>query len=182
MPRPPPECGLLQGIPSGMNGLRLLNVYPETISDGVGLRYSIYLSGCSHCCTGCHNPGSWSPLAGAIIDDAIVERIISEINANPLLDGVTFSGGDPFFNPEGFYGLLKAIKLGTGKNVWCYTGFLYEELAFVEKYSKALKYIDVLVDGRFIKDLHDPRLYFRGSSNQRVLMLKDGEAVGEYRF
>lgn len=152
--------------------LNLLATYPETIVDGEGIRYSIYLSGCSHHCTGCHNPESWNPNKGTLITEELTDNIIKEIISNPLLDGITFSGGDPFYNPKEFLPFIRKIKSMTGLNVWCYTGYTYEEILESPELKDILKYIDVLVEGRFVQELYSPYLEFRGSSNQRILHIK----------
>ena len=129
-----------------MEPLHIINVYPETISDGFGVRYAIYLAGCTHHCRRCHNP---------------------------VLDGITISGGDPFYNPFALLALLRRLKEETHKNVWCYTGYTYESLLKDETRRPCLDYIDTLVDGPFVQSLFDPALSFRGSSNQRILHLSE---------
>ena len=149
--------------------LRLLITYKETIVDGVGLRYSLYFAGCSHACPGCHNEYSWNPKHGNILTYEKLEEIAKEINENTLLDGITISGGDPLFNPVEMLKVLKFLKKKTKKNIWLYTGYTLEQVREDELRRKCLEYVDVLVDGRFIKELYDPNLKFRGSSNQRII-------------
>jgi len=153
--------------------LRLLRTFKETIVDGVGLRYSIYFSGCSHACPGCHNKYSWNPNNGTELTYEILNEIANEINQNELLDGITISGGDPLFNPKDMLKVLKFLKEKTKKNIWMYTGYTLEEIKKDDLRKKCLKYVDVLVDGRFIKELYDPNIKFRGSSNQRIIKRED---------
>lgn len=153
--------------------LRLLRTFKETIVDGVGLRYSIYFSGCSHACPGCHNEYSWNPNNGTELTYEILNEIANEINQNELLDGITISGGDPLFNPKDMLKVLKFLKKKTKKNIWMYTGYTLEEIKKDDLRKKCLKYVDVLVDGRFIKELYDPNIKFRGSSNQRIIKRED---------
>ncbi len=156
--------------------LNYLYTYAETIVDGDGIRFSIYLAGCTHHCPGCHNPESWNPKAGTPLTREKIEEFITEINSNPLLNGVTFSGGDPMFNPQEFIPLLREVKQRTGLNIWCYTGYTYEQLLADEERRAALNYIDVLVDGRFVQELYQPTLDFRGSTNQRILTIDHSTA------
>lgn len=151
--------------------MNVLKVIPETILDGDGIRCSIYLAGCSHHCPGCHNPESHNPLVGAPLTEAYLQQIIDDINDNPLLDGITLSGGDPMFCPEELLTLLQRLKRDTGQEIWCYTGYTLEQIEQDPTRAPLLDYIDVLVDGRFVQSLYDPQLPFRGSSNQRIIAL-----------
>ena len=151
--------------------MNILYTYPETIVDGEGIRYSIYFAGCSHHCKGCHNPESHNPNAGKLLSDDVLDQMIKEMQGNPLLDGITLSGGDPFYNPQEMLAILKKLKNETQLNIWCYTGYVYEDLLEDKERKPLLAYIDVLVDGPFIQEEFSPTLQFRGSKNQRIIKL-----------
>ena len=148
-----------------MATISILEIVEDTTVDGPGFRTSVYSSGCPHHCPGCHNPQSWNIDNGHPVE---IEEILKVILDDPFAD-VTFSGGDPMFQPHGFTELAKAIKQQSNKNIWCYTGFLFEELLKHPAQKALLEHIDVLVDGRFIEALKDEGLRFRGSSNQRII-------------
>lgn len=157
--------------------LSIIDIIEDTTVDGPGFRTAIYAAGCPNKCPGCHNPESWDIKKGRKVPtEVILEKVLADDFAN-----VTFSGGDPMFQPEGFAKLARAIKEKSGKNIWCYTGYQFESLLKNPKQASLLKYIDVLVDGRFKKELRDESLLFRGSSNQRLIdvqkSLKRGEVV-----
>ena len=133
--------------------------------DGPGFRTSIYCAGCQHQCPGCHNPQSWDFDGGYSIT---TEEAMRVIEADPYAN-VTFSGGDPMYQPEGFAELARAIHERTTKNIWCYTGFTFEALLNNPRQRALLEQIDVLVDGPFIKSQRDETLRFRGSRNQRLI-------------
>ena len=160
-----------------MTTISILEIVEDTTVDGPGFRTSVYSSGCPHHCPGCHNPQSWNIENGHAVE---IEEILKVILADPFAD-VTFSGGDPMFQPEGFTALAKGIKQHSNKNIWCYTGFLFEILLQNPAQKALLEQIDVLVDGRFIEALKDEELRFRGSSNQRIIdvqaSLEKGETV-----
>lgn len=145
--------------------LSILNIIEDTTVDGPGLRTAIYAAGCPNACLGCHNPESWDIRRGQWMS---TEKILRKVLDDPFAD-VTFSGGDPMFQPEGFTELAKAIKEKSRKNIWCYTGYTFEQLVSNPRQRELLEYIDVLVDGRFRQDLRDESLHFRGSSNQRLI-------------
>ena len=152
-----------------MELLRIIGIYPETISDGYGLRYAIYFAGCAHRCPGCHNPESHDPRRGEPLTVERAETICAAIAANPILDGVTLSGGDPLLQPEAMAAFLRLLKERTGQNVWCYTGYTLEECLADPARRECLRWIDTLVDGRYVEALRDLSLDFRGSSNQRII-------------
>lgn len=148
--------------------IRVLDIIEDTTVDGPGFRTSIYCAGCSHACKGCHNPQSWDFNGGR---EMTTDEIMKIIEADPYAD-VTFSGGDPMYQAEGFIELARAIRERTNKTIWCYTGFTYEALLKMPKQRELLELIDVLVDGPFVESLRDPDLLFRGSSNQRIIDVK----------
>ena len=141
---------------------------PDSIVDGEGIRAVLWTQGCLHKCPGCQNPQTHSFDDGFLID---IEEVKEQIDALEGQDGITFSGGDPFYNPEAFLLFVKRVKEETGLNIWCYTGYTYEEILANPRLKTVLDYIDVLVDGRFEQALFSPYLEFRGSSNQRILRI-----------
>lgn len=146
--------------------LQVLDIVMDTVVDGPGLRASIYLAGCYHRCSGCHNPQSWDMNGGKEMEvDEIVE-ILKQSGHTKF----TITGGDPFYQPIGLLELVVRIRKEIpGSNIWCYTGFLFEDLLDREEMVLILKNINVLVDGPFIQELRDESLTYRGSSNQRIL-------------
>lgn len=148
--------------------LRVLEIIDGTSVDGPGLRTTIYFAGCRHHCHGCHNPQSWDMAGGK---EMTVEEIVSRVVDNDF--DVTFSGGDPLFQPiEKLTELAAKIK-STGKTIWLYTGFTFEKIASDPNYSGLLKLIDVVVDGPYIEELRDISLIFKGSSNQRLVNVSE---------
>lgn len=145
--------------------ISVLDIIHDTMVDGPGFRTSIYCAGCPNACPGCHNPQSWDIKQGREMSTA---QIMAEIESDPFAN-VTFSGGDPMFQAEGFCELAQAIKSQTQKTIWCFSGFTFEVLLKNPEQRKLLQFIDVLVDGPFVQSLRDEDLLFRGSSNQRIL-------------
>lgn len=153
--------------------LRIAGIVRESIVDGPGIRFTVFAQGCPHGCKGCHNE-STHDFAGGY--DCGLNKILYEIDKNPLLSGVTFSGGEPFCQAQGFYELGIEIK-NRGLDLIAYSGYTFEELSELakdDKYiSKLLDVIDYLVDGPFILEERDLTLDFRGSRNQRFLRMAD---------
>lgn len=151
------------------NKISVHKIVEDTTVDGPGFRTSIYAAGCEHGCKGCHNPESWEISNGKWMD---IDEILKIIESN-FLAQVSFSGGDPLFQPEAFTELARRIKLETQKNIWCYTGFTFQKILRNPKLSAILPYIDVLVDGQFIEKKKVANLPFVGSSNQRIINVKE---------
>ena len=151
---------------------QILDIVKGTTVDGPGLRTSIYFAGCSHHCKGCQNPQSWDPANGYPMSLDELMQVIEEEDFD-----VTLSGGDPLLEPEKMSLLIKDIKKN-GRNIWIYTGYVWEEIVENELLLNAIKEADVLVDGRFIENLRDTDLRFRGSSNQRVIDIPKSLKMG----
>ncbi len=159
-----------------MTTVRIAGVVRESIVDGPGIRFVVFTQGCPHACPGCHNPQSHDGTQGY---DCDIEKIINEIHKNPLITGVTFSGGEPMLQPTPLLALAKKIKL-MGKHLMIYTGYTAEELLQMgEQHPDLLALLratDILIDGRYLEEERSLSLLFRGSKNQRVL---DAKALGK---
>lgn len=154
--------------------MKMAGFYDESISNGLGWRAVLFVSGCPHNCPGCHNKEAQNFNYG---EDFNEEEILERIKENSILKGITISGGEPLCK-ENIPEVLKFIKhvkeIKPNFNVWCYSGYTLEELTNRKDNitDECLNQIDVLVDGEFKQDLKEPNLKFRGSSNQRIVDLK----------
>ena len=134
---------------------KVIGIDPESVSDGPGVRFTIYFSGCRHHCPGCHNPDAQDFNAGVDFDIPMQEAVIEHIAHCPILSGVTLSGGDPMFLAGEVLRFVRRLKEKLPEiNIWLYTGFTYEEIAGAEQ-KELLELCDVLVDGRFEQDRLD---------------------------
>lgn len=150
--------------------MRIYGLVQDSIVDGVGLRFVCFVQGCPHHCPGCHNPDSHDPSGGT---EMTVDEIAKQMLSNPLTDGLTLSGGEPFEQAEDCMVIARAAH-DHGLNVWCYTGYTLEHLrehGTLEQ-KLLLDEVDVLVDGRYMEEKRSLALEWRGSSNQRVINLK----------
>lgn len=146
--------------------LRVLDIVEGTSVDGPGLRTTIYFAGCRHHCPGCHNPQSWDMAGGRAMS---IDEIVKVVERNGF--NVTFSGGDPLYQVEGVTELARRLK-ALGYSIWCYTGFLWEDIKSAPGYDALLSLVDVIVDGPFIDERKDTALRFRGSANQRLILVR----------
>ncbi len=156
--------------------LELSGIVSDSIVDGPGIRMTVFAQGCPHHCQGCHNPETWQFGCGTPMEE---ERIADIVGTNPLCRGVTFSGGEPFAQAEGFTKLAQLLKQ-RGYEVASYSGYTFEELANgTEAQQKLLKSIDVLIDGPFVMTQRSLEIPFRGSKNQRIIDVKKSLTAGE---
>ncbi len=157
--------------------IRIAGITEDSIVDGPGIRMTVFVQGCPHGCKGCHNPETHDYMGGRLMD---TEEIIANMGDNPLLDGITLSGGEPLFQMGACYELAKAAH-ERGLNVWCYTGFTWDAVAEAHEYEsiQLLSHIDVLVDGPFIEAQRTLELPWRGSKNQRLIDVQASLAAGK---
>ena len=155
--------------------LDLSSIVTDSIVDGPGIRATVFCQGCPHRCPGCHNPDTWEFGCGTPMEETAVFEIIK---GNPLCKGVTFSGGEPFAQAEGFAKLGKMLK-EAGYEVAAYSGYTFEQLlAGTSAQRQLLETIDVLIDGPFLQAEKSLELSFRGSRNQRILDVPKSLAAG----
>ncbi|MGR5065136.1 anaerobic ribonucleoside-triphosphate reductase-activating protein [Photobacterium sp. DNB22_13_2] len=150
------------------------NYYPVDVINGPGTRCTLFVSGCVHQCRGCYNQSTWRLDAGHVYSQDMEDKIIADLNDSRIKRrGLSLSGGDPL-HPANVPVILKLVKRVqaecNGKDIWLWTGYLLAELD--EQQKSVLDYVDVVVDGKFEKELHDPELVWRGSSNQVIHYLK----------
>lgn len=151
--------------------MKYLSILDCDITDGEGVRVALFVSGCSHHCKGCHNPESWNEDNGKEFTQEVKEKLFSLIDRD-YIDGLTLTGGDPLYcnNIKDIAQLCYEFKQRfPNKTIWLYTGFKFEEI----KSLKFLAFVDVVVDGEFVQELRDVTLPFRGSTNQKLIRVKD---------
>lgn len=157
--------------------MRYHNITTDDMLNGDGLRTVLWVAGCTHRCEGCHNPITWD-IDGGIPFDEDAENELFEKLAPKYISGLTFSGGDPLHpkNRDEVTRLARKFReLYPEKTIWLYTGFSWEDICELD----VIPLCDVVVDGRFVKSLFDAKLHWKGSSNQRVIDVKETLALGK---
>lgn len=143
------------------------NITKDDMLNGDGLRVVLWVSGCSHHCEGCQNPMTWNPYDGLEFDDSAEQELFDELSKD-YISGITFSGGDPMHVNNYWEVMQLCMKIKDkypNKTIWLYTGYKWEQI----QYEEIMKYIDVLVDGKFVKKKKDVNYHWAGSTNQRVI-------------
>ncbi|AIY79695.1 anaerobic ribonucleoside-triphosphate reductase activating protein [Clostridium botulinum] len=153
--------------------IRLSGIAYESLVNGPGIRRVFFSQGCNHNCKGCFNPDTHDFNGG---EEKEIDELIEDVLCNPMIKGITFSGGDPFERADEFSYMAKVFK-ENNKNIWCYTGYRFEyindNLEINKGWKDLINNIDVLVDGKFEEDKKEDGLKFRGSSNQRIIDVKE---------
>ena len=157
--------------------MRYHNITKDDMLNGDGLRVVLWVSGCSHKCKGCHNPITWDPKCGLEFDASARNEIFAELDKD-YVSGITFSGGDPL-HPANIHDITELAamirQIYPHKTIWLYTGYQWEEVQYLD----IVQYIDILVDGKFVEELKDNNLHWKGSSNQNVIDVKKSLRTGE---
>lgn len=154
-----------------MLNCHILKVKTRDIGNGPGIRVSVWVAGCSHQCKGCHNPETWKWNQGTQLTQNVIDLIIQNCRANHIR-GLTLTGGDPLFpkNREGITELCKQFRkvYGDTKSIWLWTGYLFEDIQELD----ILKYLDCVIDGKYMEEYKNVSAKYAGSSNQRVIHIK----------
>ena len=152
------------------------------IADGPGIRASIFVTGCTHCCYNCFNEEYQDFRAGQEWTEEQTQLVINYVT-DPNCSGLTLLGGEPFQNVKGLIPVVKAVRtVAPEKSIWAYSGYIWDDLLADEERKFLVELVDVVVDGRFMDELKDPSLQFRGSSNQRLIDVKKTLATGDIIF
>lgn len=158
------------------------NYYPTDMLNGEGIRAVLFVSGCNHGCKGCYNESTWNPNSGIPFTEEVEDQIIADLKDTRIeRAGLSLSGGDPLHvrNLEAILRLVRRVRRECPtKTIWCWTGYTIGELTSDDSYEGQLRQlivskVDVLIDGKFVQELHDPTLKFRGSSNQNIIEIKN---------
>ena len=159
--------------------LRIADTIQDSIVDGPGFRFVVFTQGCLRHCPECHNPNTWDPAGGK---EVTVDSLYKTLSANPLTDGLTLSGGEPYLQAAACAELAQKAKSG-GFNVWCYSGYTFEEILEISKTDPGFKALieatDVLIDGMFLNEEKSLTLKWRGSHNHRVIDVRKSLESGE---
>lgn len=154
--------------------LRVAGIIEESIVDGPGLRFVLFLQGCRTHCKGCQNPQTWDFEGGTLVS---AEDILARVQCDPLVHGITFSGGEPFEQAEALQPLAEELKR-RGYHLMAFSGYTFEHLIMKPECRELLSLLDLLVDGPFIEEEKSLELRFRGSRNQRIINLEASRAAG----
>ena len=157
--------------------MRFHNITKDDMLNGDGLRVVLWVAGCSHYCRGCQNPVTWDPAGGVEFTEESRQELFRLLE-KPYISGITFSGGDPLYsgNEAEITSLAKEIRTRyPDKTIWLYTGAAWEEIC----HKEIIPYLDVVVDGEYVVELRDTKLFWRGSSNQRVIDVQNSLEKGE---